>query len=313
MWPNKFDYTRAGSVDEALNTISDEGKFLAGGHSLLPVMKLRLDAPEQLVDIGGIDSLRGISANGGLSIGATTTHAEIADSSDVQTICSALASACGQVGDQAVRNFGTIGGNIAHADPASDPPTVLVACGATINIQGADGSRSVGAEDFFVDLFETALDDGELITSVSLPNCSDCQCAYVKFPHPASRYAIVGVAVCLKMDGDTCDAGGCRGRRRDGEGGQMRGRGSGAGRHGAGRCGAECGGRSSESRYQRLAGRRHRLSGSVSPADGGRLPQAGGCRGHWLRAVYRSTQIVGATHRVAPFACRVALRMAACI
>ena len=204
MWPNKFDYTRAGSVDEALNTISDEGKFLAGGHSLLPVMKLRLDAPEQLVDIGGIDSLRGISANGGLSIGATTTHAEIADSSDVQTICSALASACGQVGDQAVRNFGTIGGNIAHADPASDPPTVLVACGATINIQGADGSRSVGAEDFFVDLFETALDDGELITSVSLPNCSDCQCAYVKFPHPASRYAIVGVAVCLKMDGDTC-------------------------------------------------------------------------------------------------------------
>ena len=204
MWPNKFDYTRAGSVDEALNTISDEGKFLAGGHSLLPVMKLRLDAPEQLVDIGGIDSLRGISANGGLSIGATTTHAEIAASSDVQSICAALASACGQVGDQAVRNFGTIGGNIAHADPASDPPTVLVACGATVNIQGAGGSRSVGAEDFFVDLFETALDDGELITSVSLPNCSDCQCAYVKFPHPASRYAIVGVAVCLKMDGGTC-------------------------------------------------------------------------------------------------------------
>lgn len=204
MWPNKFNYARVGSVDEALSTISDEGKFLAGGHSLLPVMKLRLDAPEQLVDIGGIDSLRGISADGGLSIGATTTHAEIAASADVQAMCAGLASACGQVGDQAVRNFGTLGGNIAHADPASDPPTVLVACGATVNIQGAGGSRSVGAEDFFVDLFETALDDGELITSVSLPNCSDCQCAYVKFPHPASRYAIVGVAVCLKMDGDTC-------------------------------------------------------------------------------------------------------------
>ncbi len=204
MWPNKFEYTRAGSVDEALGAISDEGKFLAGGHSLLPVMKLRLDAPEQLVDIGGINSLRGISANGGLSIGATTTHADIAASADVQAMCAGLASACGQVGDQAVRNFGTIGGNIAHADPASDPPTVLVACGATVHIQGAGGARSVGAEDFFVDLFETALDDGELITSVSLPNCSDCQCAYVKFPHPASRYAIVGVAVCLKMDGDTC-------------------------------------------------------------------------------------------------------------
>ena len=204
MWPNKFDYLRADSVDDALSSIADDGKFLAGGHSLLPVMKLRLDAPEQLVDIGGIGSLRGISANGGLNIGATTTHAEIAASSDVQAMCAALASACGQVGDQAVRNFGTIGGNIAHADPASDPPTVLVACGATINIQGADGSRSVGAQDFFVDLFETALEDGELITGLSLPNCSDCQCAYVKFPHPASRYAIVGVSVCLKMDGDTC-------------------------------------------------------------------------------------------------------------
>ncbi|MDE2820658.1 MAG: xanthine dehydrogenase family protein subunit M [Chloroflexota bacterium] len=204
MWPNKFDYQRAESVDQALELIGDEGKFLAGGHSLLPVMKLRLSAPEQLVDIGRIDSLRGISANGGLSIGATTTHAEIAASGDVQSMCAALASACGQVGDQAVRNFGTIGGNIAHADPASDPPTVLVACGATINIQGADGARSVAAQDFFADLFETDLEDGELITGISLPNCSDCQCAYVKFPHPASRYAIVGVAVCLKMDGDTC-------------------------------------------------------------------------------------------------------------
>ncbi len=204
MWPNQFEYARAGSVDEALEMIGDEGKFLAGGHSLLPVMKLRLSAPEQLVDIGGIDSLSGISVNGGLSIGATTTHAEIAASSDVQAMCAALASACGQVGDQAVRNFGTIGGNIAHADPASDPPTVLVACGATINIQGADGARSVGAEDFFVDLFETDLEEGELITGISLPSCEDCRCAYVKFPHPASRYAIVGVAVCLKMDDGAC-------------------------------------------------------------------------------------------------------------
>ena len=204
MWPNKFEYARAGSVDEALSLISDDGKFLAGGHSLLPVMKLRLDAPEQLVDIGRVPELSGISADDGLVIGATTTHDEIATSDAVQSMCSALASACGQVGDQGVRNFGTIGGNIAHADPASDPPTVLVACGATINIQGADGARSVGAQDFFVDLFETDLEDGELITSLSLPNCSDCQCAYVKFPHPASRYAIVGVAVCLKMDGGTC-------------------------------------------------------------------------------------------------------------
>ena len=204
MWPNKFEYQRAESVDQALELIGDEGKFLAGGHSLLPVMKLRLSAPEQLVDIGRIDSLRGISANGSLTIGATATHAEIAASSDVQSMCGALADACGGVGDQAVRNFGTIGGNIAHADPASDPPTVLVAAGASINIQGSDGARSVGAEEFFVDLFETALDDGELITSVSLPDLSGQKTAYAKFPHPASRYAIVGVAVALTMDGGTC-------------------------------------------------------------------------------------------------------------
>ncbi|MCY3977731.1 MAG: FAD binding domain-containing protein, partial [Chloroflexi bacterium] len=141
MWPNKFDYVRAGSVDEALASAADGGKFLAGGHSLLPAMKLRLDSPEQLIDIGRIPELKGISANGGLTIGAGATHDEIATSADVQAMCRALASACGQVGDQGVRNFGTIGGNIAHADPASDPPTVLVACGATVNIQGADGSR----------------------------------------------------------------------------------------------------------------------------------------------------------------------------
>ena len=205
MWPNKFDYLRAGSVDEALSSIADGGKFLAGGHSLLPVMKLRLDAPEQLVDIGRIPELQGISANGGLTIGATATHDAIASSADVQAMCGALASACGQVGDQGVRNFGTLGGNIAHADPASDPPTVLVAVGASVNIQGADGSRSVGAEEFFVDLFDTALDDGELITSVSVPDISDHQSAYVKFPHPASRYAIVGVCVALKMNGAVCD------------------------------------------------------------------------------------------------------------
>lgn len=204
MWPQQFDYQRADSVESALAAIGDNGKFLAGGHSLLPAMKLRLSTPDQLVDISRIEALRGISSNGSLSIGGAATHAEIAASAAVGSACPALAQACGMVGDQAVRNFGTLGGNIAHADPASDPPTVLVACGATINIQGADGARSVGAQDFFIDLFETDLQDGELITSISLPDCSDCQCAYVKLPHPASRYAIVGVAVCLKMDGDTC-------------------------------------------------------------------------------------------------------------
>lgn len=204
MWPTEFEYERAESVDQALDMLGDEAKLLAGGHSLLPVMKLRLSAPEKLVDIGRITELRGISANGSLSIGATTTHASIASSSDVQSMCSALASACGQIGDQQVRNFGTLGGNIAHADPASDPPTVLVAAGANINIKGKDGERSVGAEEFFIDLFETDLEENEIITGVSIPNLSGHKMAYAKFAHPASRYAIVGVCVVLEMNGETC-------------------------------------------------------------------------------------------------------------
>ena len=204
MWPSEFEYERAESVDQALDMLGDDVKLIAGGHSLIPVMKLRLSAPEKLVDIGRIASLKGISANGSLSIGATTTHAEIAASSDVKSMCSALADAAGQIGDQQVRNFGTLGGNIAHADPASDPPPVLLAAGATINIQGKGGARSVAAEDFFVDLFETALEEDEIITSVVIPDLSGSKMAYAKFGHPASRYAVVGVCVALEMNGDTC-------------------------------------------------------------------------------------------------------------
>ena len=207
MWPSKFEYERADSVDQALSMLDDETKIIAGGHSLIPVMKLRLSAPEKLVDIGRIPELKGISANGSLTIGATTTHAEIAGSSAVQSMCPALANAAGQIGDQQVRNFGTIGGNIAHADPASDPPPVLVASGATINMKSKKGKgheRSVSAEDFFIDLFETALEDGEIITSVTVPDLSGHKSAYAKFAHPASRYAIVGVSVVLEMNGDTC-------------------------------------------------------------------------------------------------------------
>lgn len=207
MWPSEFEYERAESVDQALKMLGDEVKVIAGGHSLLPVMKLRLDAPEKLVDISRIAALKGISVNGSLTIGATTTHAEIAASSAVQSMCAALASAAGQIGDQQVRNFGTLGGNIAHADPASDPPTVLVAAGASINMQSKKGKghqRSVSAEDFFVDLFMTELEEGELITSITIPDLSGTKMAYAKFAHPASRYAIVGVCVVLEMDGDTC-------------------------------------------------------------------------------------------------------------
>lgn len=206
MWPTQFEYERASSVDDALAKISDDAKVLAGGHSLIPAMKLRLSQPGKLIDIGRIDSLKGISANGSLSIGATSTHAEIAESSDVASMCSALAEACGQVGDPQVRNFGTLGGNIAHADPASDPPTVLVACDATINLQNSGGSRSVKATDFFIDLFTTDLQDGELVTGVEVANLSSKKMAYVKFSHPASGYALVGVCVVLDMNGNHCNS-----------------------------------------------------------------------------------------------------------
>lgn len=204
LFPTEFDYHKANSVQDALTQMGDEAKLLAGGHSLIPALKLRLAQPGKLVDIGKIDELRGISANGKLSIGATTTHTDIASSSDVQTMCAALASACGQIGDPQVRNFGTIGGNIAHADPASDPPTVLVACGATINMQSASGARSVGAEDFFIDLFTTDLAEGELITSIEIPDLSAHKMAYAKLYHPASRYAIAAACVVLDMDGNQC-------------------------------------------------------------------------------------------------------------
>lgn len=209
MWPTEFEYERAESVDQALDLLDDDDvKLIAGGHSLLPVMKLRLSSPGKLVDIGRIAELKGISAsNGSVTIGATTTHAEIAASADVKSMCPALADAASKIGDQQVRNFGTIGGNIAHADPASDPPTVLVAVGASVNIKGKKGKgheRSVGAEEFFVDLFMTDLEEDEIITSITVPDRSGSKMAYAKFAHPASRYAIVGVCVVLEMNGDTC-------------------------------------------------------------------------------------------------------------
>lgn len=206
MWPAEFDYARPSSVAEALQLLADneEAKLLAGGHSLLPAMKLRLNEAPLLIDISRIEGLGSISNNGSLTIGALCTHADIAASAEVQAACSALATATGMVGDQQVRNWGTLGGNVAHADPASDPPTVLVAFNANINIQGAGGSRSVAAADFFMDLFTVDLEPGEIITSIEIPEHAHEGSAYVKMSHPASRYAVVGICVVLHKDGDTC-------------------------------------------------------------------------------------------------------------
>ena len=210
MYAAEFEYRRAGSIDEAIQLLADNpgAKLLAGGHSLIPLMRFRLARPDVVIDIGSIANLRGISINGdAISIGALTTHAEIANSAEVQQANGLLAEAAGGIGDPAVRNRGTIGGNLAHADPASDWGTVLTALGATVAVQGPAGSRTINVVDFIEDAFVTALAEDELITTVSVPTLAANQRAeYAKMAHPASFYAVVGGAVVVTMDGDRCTA-----------------------------------------------------------------------------------------------------------
>ena len=205
MFPPKFDYYRADSVSEAFSLMQQHSgaKLLAGGHSLIPALKLRLADPGTLIDIGRISELSGISVDdGSIQIGALTTHATVAASKSLPT---ALTEAAGWIGDPQVRNRGTVGGNIAHADPASDLPTVLVALGAAIHLQGPNGSRTVRAEDFFVDLFMTDLGDAEIVTSIDIPK-DGTGSAYAKLFNPASRYAIVGVAAKVSVSGNSINS-----------------------------------------------------------------------------------------------------------
>ena len=198
MYSAEFDYYKASSVAEAgaLLTQHPDAKLLAGGHSLIPMLKLRLTAPSALIDIGRIDGLRGIEESGGsVRIGALTTHAEIAASATVQSKAEALSEAAGQIGDPAVRNRGTIGGNVAHADPASDLPAVLDCLGARFVMEGPDGQRSVPASGFFEGIMTTALGDNEILTAIEIPATQEGEgSAYSKFAHPASRYAVIGAA-----------------------------------------------------------------------------------------------------------------------
>ncbi len=193
-----FDYKRPSNLDEAAEMLrnSDDAHLLAGGHTLLPTLKQRLASASDLVDLAGIDELKGISsADGVVTIGAMTTHAEVAASSEVQNAIPALADLAGGIGDPQVRNKGTIGGSISNNDPAADYPAALVGLNATVNTT----SRSISADNFFTGMFETALDDGEIVSSVSFQAPSSA--AYCKFPNPASRYAIVGVFVAQGSDG----------------------------------------------------------------------------------------------------------------
>ncbi len=208
MYPAQFEYFRAVSVEEAVALLHrhKDAKVLAGGHSLIPIMKLRLAEPAAVIDIGHIHILRGISHHGSvIRVGALTTHATIASSEVLQNECPLLSEAAGRIGDPQVRNKGTIGGNIAHADPASDLPAVLLTLGANIQLAGPSGNRTVAASDFFTDLLETEVRDNEVITAIDFPPlAAGGGASYLKFEHPASGYAICGAAAVVKMDGDTC-------------------------------------------------------------------------------------------------------------
>lgn len=210
MFAPSFDYYRARSVADAhqLMAAHPGAKLLAGGHSLVPILKLRLAAPSALVDIGRIPELRGISRqNDHVRIGALTTHAELAASADLRAAAPALAEAASSVGDPAVRNRGTIGGNVAHADPASDLPTVLVALGARMVAAGAKGERVIPADEFFTGIMTTALAEDEILTAVQIPASGRGQgSAYAKFSHPASRYAVLGAAALVTVKDGACTA-----------------------------------------------------------------------------------------------------------
>jgi carbon-monoxide dehydrogenase medium subunit len=207
MIPTSFDYIRANSVQDAISLLAqhgDDAKLLAGGHSLIPAMKLRLNSPSTLIDVSGVRELTAIDLVGDkILIGALATHRSVETSDLVKSNCAVLAEAAAIIGDTQVRNRGTIGGSLAHADPAADYPALVLALNAEITVEGSSGSRTVAANDFFTGLFDTALAPGELITKLSFPTISSgTGAAYEKFPNPASRFTVVGVAAMVELDGD---------------------------------------------------------------------------------------------------------------
>ena len=201
MIPTAFEYHRAKSVDDALEAMAasgGNGKFVAGGHSLVPLMKLRLSEPGTLIDIARIPELAGIREAGGqIEIGATTVHHAVATSTLLQDRCPVVSEAAATIGDTQVRNRGTIGGSLAHADPSADMPAVMQALDAEIQLQGAKGTRTVKAVDFFQGLFTVDLQPGEIITAVRFAPVKTA--AYKKLYQKASHYAIVGIAAALDV------------------------------------------------------------------------------------------------------------------
>ncbi len=209
MYPAPFEYHRARSVDEALSLLSQYGeaaKLIAGGHSLLPMMKLRLATPAHVIDIRTIQGLQYIEDRGDyIAIGAGTPHAMIEQSELLRAKMPLLSQAAAVIGDPQIRNMGTIGGSLAHADPAADYPAAVLAAEAQLVATGESGERVIPVEEFFVDLFQTDLDEREILTEIRVPAISEnTRCAYRKFPHPASRFAVVGCAAVVTVENNRC-------------------------------------------------------------------------------------------------------------
>ncbi len=201
MIPTEFDYKRATSLDEAIQLLSSssEAKLLAGGHSLIPLMKLRLSEPETLVDIGRIPDIKGIrEREGKIGIGAGTTHHEVETSDLLREKAPVVADCAGEIGDPQVRNRGTLGGSLAHADPAADYPAVMLAIDAEFHIKGGNGWRTVKASDFFQDMFTVDLADDEIIVNAMFDPIQSA--SYAKLHQRASHYAIIGVAAALGVE-----------------------------------------------------------------------------------------------------------------
>lgn len=199
MYPANFDYQKAESVDQALSALAanPDLKIIAGGHSLLPAMKLRLAQPPALLDVWGIQEMKGIRRDGDMFVvGAMTTHADV-----LRSDLPLFPEVAGWVGDPMVRNRGTIGGSLAHADPSADYPAAALALGVEFVIRGMGGERTVHADDMFQGMFESAVQPGELLTHIRIPATIQAS-AYEKFRHPASHYAVVGVAVARHASGE---------------------------------------------------------------------------------------------------------------
>jgi carbon-monoxide dehydrogenase medium subunit len=202
MIPAPFEYERASSIDDALAKLAGGGKLIAGGHSLVPLMKLRLSDPGKVIDIARIPGLSGIrEAAGAIEIGATTVHHDVATSALLRETCPAIADAAAEIGDPQVRHRGTIGGSLAHADPSADLPAAILAIDAEIQIRGTAGSRTVKAAAFFQGFFTVDLAPGEIIVGVRFKPARAS--AYVKLHQRASHYAVVGVAAALEVSGGT--------------------------------------------------------------------------------------------------------------